>query len=368
MTLIQPHEKSLVSPYFAFYLIVSMQIGVGILGFQRYIAKSSGHDAWMTVMIAGVAIHALVWMCYSLLNNSGGDLVSIHEQLFGKWVGAVFSTLFFLYAVFLALTALRTYIEVIQVWMFPHINAWGIGFLLIFVAYYFVSGGFRIVTALSFFCVLIGTPIIFLKYFALKNSHFYNLLPLFDHSLMDYYAGTKAMTLNFLGFEMLLMYYPFIKNPASSHKWSQWGAFFTLCIYTLTALESFAYYSQGQLKHTIWATVTIWKIVEFPFIERFEYIGISMWLFVILPNIVISIWVATRIFKRVYTIKQKYSIFPIMLLLWIGCFIFKDRQFIDALNTYVSRIGYYLIFFYIPLLFIIQRIVLKVKGTKHAKI
>lgn len=46
-----------------------MQVGVGVLGFQRYIAKSAGHDAWMAVITGGILIHLLVWMSYQMLKK-----------------------------------------------------------------------------------------------------------------------------------------------------------------------------------------------------------------------------------------------------------------------------------------------------------
>ncbi|MGG1573422.1 GerAB/ArcD/ProY family transporter [Fictibacillus sp. NRS-1165] len=364
---IHPQENKQVSPYFTFYLISTMQIGVGILGFQRYIAKSAGHDAWMAVIIGGILVHLLVWMIYMMLKRSDGDIIAIHNDVFGEWIGGLISSAIMIYTVFLALTVLRTYIEVIQVWMFPHISIWGISLILSLLVYYFVSGGFRIVTAIAFFSIVIGTPLILLKYFAIKDSHIYNILPLFDHSMIDYFAGTKSMTLNYLGFEMLLFYYPFIKNGEKSHKWAQWGVFFTIIIYGITAVVSFAYYSQGQLKHTIWATLTLWKIVEFPFVERFEYIGISVWLFVILPNICIAIWCATRASRRLFAIKQKHSLIIVVILVYIGTLFFQDRQQIDELNNRVSQVGYYFIYFYIPLLFLLHMLVYKVRKRKNAE-
>lgn len=102
--------------------------------------------------------------CVDELSNaekSDGDIVAIHEDVAGKFIGGLLSTFFTVYAAFLALTVLRTYIEVIQVWMFPHINTWGISIILVVVVYYFVSGGFRIVTALAFFSLILGTPLFF---------------------------------------------------------------------------------------------------------------------------------------------------------------------------------------------------------------
>ncbi|MBG9578716.1 hypothetical protein ABE42_05645, partial [Bacillus thuringiensis] len=54
----------LVSSFFAFFLINTMQIGVGALSFQREIAQHAGHDAWIIVILTGVIGHVLIWMIY----------------------------------------------------------------------------------------------------------------------------------------------------------------------------------------------------------------------------------------------------------------------------------------------------------------
>ena len=53
--------------------------------------------------------------------------------------------------------------------------------------------------------------------------------------------------------------------------------FFSTLIYVVLAIVSFMYYSEGQLNHTIWPTLTMLKIIKVPFIQRFEYIIIFVW-------------------------------------------------------------------------------------------
>jgi len=45
-------EENQVSPSFLFFLVHSTQIGVGILGFQRYIIKGAGYEAWISIFLA----------------------------------------------------------------------------------------------------------------------------------------------------------------------------------------------------------------------------------------------------------------------------------------------------------------------------
>lgn len=52
-----------VSPYFTFLLLHSLQIGVGVLGYQRIIAQFAGYDAWISLIIAGIATHIVYFVC-----------------------------------------------------------------------------------------------------------------------------------------------------------------------------------------------------------------------------------------------------------------------------------------------------------------
>ncbi|WP_408011051.1 GerAB/ArcD/ProY family transporter [Pseudalkalibacillus sp. A8] len=357
-------ENVMVSPTLVFFLIHSMQVGVGILGFERYLAKDAGFDAWISILIGGVIMHILLWMIYQILEDSDGDLVSVHNNIFGKYLGGFFSIIFSFYYLLLTLTVVRTFVEVIQVWIFPRLNVWVFTFFFLLLAYYFAAGGFRIVTGMCLFSVILGLPILILKFYPIQYAHLENLFPVIDHTILEILSATKTTTLSFLGIELLLIYYPFIKKPKSSKKWAHHGVFFTTLIYLATALVSFVYYSQKGIEDVIWPTITLWKIVEFPFVERFEYVGIAMWVYVILPNICLALWAASRVPRRVFNFRQRWILILYFLILFIASGLLKDRQMIDMLNQWAGKIGFYILM-YIPTLFIIQKAMKKVR-KRHA--
>ena len=88
--------------------------------------------------------------------------------------------------------------------------------------------------------------------------------------------SAKQSALEFLGFETILIFYPFIEK-GKSLKDGLMQEFFSTLIYVVLAIVSFMYYSEGQLNHTIWPTLTMLKIIKVPFIQRFEYIIIFVW-------------------------------------------------------------------------------------------
>ncbi|WP_260508223.1 spore germination protein [Cytobacillus firmus] len=356
-----PKEDKKVSPYFVFYLMHAAQIGVGILGFERIIARSAGHDAWIAILTSGASIIGLIWVSYRILNKGNNDIVAIHAEIMGKWIGGFFSFLFLFYYLTYALIVLRSYVEVLQVWVFPEVSHWIFLLIIIFLSYSYVSGGFRVVTGLSYLGILYGLPLLLVKIFPLQYADYGNLLPILNASPADLFKASKEMTLNYLGFETIFMFYPFIKNAPKSEKWAYFGVLYSIFIYLLTAFVTFVYFNLEQLKSTIWATLTLWKIVDLIIVERFEYIGISIWFFIILPNICIGLWCASRGMHRLFRVSQRSALRIFCLLLFIISILLTDRQQISVLHDAYSRVGFYLIYFYLPGLLVLQFIIMKVK-------
>ncbi|MGP1907145.1 GerAB/ArcD/ProY family transporter [Metabacillus sp. JX24] len=362
-------ERYQVSPYMVFYLIHALQFGVGVLGFQRFISLDSGHDAWIAVLGSGLAVHIAVFLIYQILKDQEGNILDVQKKLFGKWIGNALNAVVIIYFTCLATNVLRTFIEVIQVWMFPDLNVWLYSFLFLVLAYYILSGGFRVVAGIAFFGVVLPSYLILTYLFTLKFANFNNLMPVFDHSITDLLKSTKNMSLTVIGFEALFMYYPFIKKPEKSIKWAHAGVAVTTLLYLIIMLFSIIYFSEEQLQKNVWATLTIWKIVEMPFVERFEYIGIANWNLVILPNVCLTLWCASRGMKQLLKVKQKYTILIVLAVSYAGINFMNSREQINTLNSFLGEVGFYVFIGYIPMLYLCTLIYRKLKkgGKKSEK-
>ncbi|TMU84600.1 spore gernimation protein GerB [Bacillus sp. BHET2] len=354
-------DRRKISPFLVFFLVHSIQVGAGVLGFQRIISMNAGYDGWIAVILAGILTHVLMVFMYIILDKADGDLVSAHTLVFGKWIGKLFSLFYVIYFSLLVVTILRTYIEVLQVWMYPELSTFIFALLFLFLVYYLVNGGVRTVTGTAFFGTILPSYLALTFIFTFKYADFRNILPVFDHSLKDILIATKNMSLTYLGYESILMIYPFIKDAKKSQKYAHWALFTTTTVYTIIALISFSFFSQKQLEKTVWATLSMWKIVEMPFVERFEYIGIANWCLVILPNVCISVWCASRTLKRITPIKHKYTLMMICILCLCTLTFISDRKQVNFLNDISGKIGFYFNFYYIPILLVLVIIIKKVK-------
>lgn len=362
--MLQPINKGFqVSSFLVLFLISSVQIGVGLLGFQPFLLEAKS-DAWMSILLAGFYIHIIIWILYKLLKNSKGDYIDIHQQAFGKWIGNIFSIGVMLYFLFSSLTVMRSYIEVIQVGVFPEITTWSMTIVFLLLVYYIVMGGFRTVTGISFFSIILPAYLLLTFLFPLKFARLENLLPIFETGIKPIFSSSFNMTLSYLGFTTLLVFNPFIENGVKSQKWAHVGTIITTFVYVFIEIISILFYTEEQLRLKSWPTKDLWKIVEMPFVERFEYIGIASWFMVIIPNIALFLWSASRIGKRVFGFKQKYILVICLVAVFIASLFFESREEIDQLNTSLGIFGKYYLFGYIPLLFMIHTIIMKVRNGK----
>ncbi len=358
------NEKFQISPFLVFFLIHKVQIGVGILGFQASLIKVAGNDSWISVLIAAIAVHIVIWIIYQLCNRSKMDIVQIHKYVFGKWLGGIFSIIWILYFFSIGLIVLFSYFEVIQVWMFPKMNVLLFTSVFLILVFYTITAGFRIVTGLCFFGIVIPFYLYFTFLFPIEYSEFRSILPIWNHKVTEIGMGSYEMVLSYLGFSTLLMYYPYIKKGPTSQKWAHMGVALTTFIYLLLTLISLAYFSEQQVAKQVWATLTLWKIVEMPFLERFEYVGITSWALIILPNMCLSFWAASRGVKQLMNVNQRKALMIFLFLVITLSYFLQGRERIELFNKWVSTFGFVADFIYVPLLLVLYLIISKIKEKK----
>lgn len=357
-------EKYQISPIFVFFLIHSAQFGAGVLGFARIIAKAAGYDGWIGVLIIGICIHILIWMMYFLLKETNGNLVDLHRQTFGKWLGNGVTLIFMAYFLIISISVIRTYVEIIQVWMFPTASTWMLTLFLCLVSYYIISSGFRVITGICVISVGGTLGYLFLSLFVLKYSHWSNLLPVFTHSFSDILKAANLSIYSMTGFEIYLMAYPFVKNPKQSHKFAQYGALFSNILYLFSTLLAFAFFSEKQLFKTIWSQLSMTQVIQLPFIERLEYIAISAYALVIVTSFILPLWAATRGTHEIFRVKQRGVLIAFILITLIVSQLLTTRH---DINTFISNSGkasFWLMYVYIPILFIIVWVKRKWKKSK----
>ncbi|WP_010630482.1 GerAB/ArcD/ProY family transporter [Sporolactobacillus vineae] len=367
MALNKINETHQLGPMSSFFLIQVTQIGIGFFSFQQPLSRFSAQDAWVACLIGGLSSLGVMWLILRLLENEHkygrADLFSIHTRIFGKWIGGVLNLATIIFFMLYAAIYLRSYIEILQVWIFPQLSILVFTALFCLLIAYIVLGGMRTIGGIFLLSFVYMIPLYAETVFAVPGAHFSNLLPLFDH-------GPKSLLLSvfysihiYLGSEMILFYYPFIKHPEQAKKWCYFALLDTLFIYLMIMILGTAYFSQGEMKLTIWPTVTFWKSITFPLFEHVDMINIVYMIWILLPSMALSAWIVSRGIKLTFpVIRQKYALIFVLAVFIVVAEIVYNGELVATANALFSKLGFCFNYIYIPLLLLCQWIVKKVKG------
>lgn len=351
---VSPPKSQMVQAWLLSALMFSVQNGVGIAGFQRIIFMESRQDAWISIIISALGIHLLIFMMFSILKHyDSADLYGINADIFGKYIGKLLNMTFVLYHLLAFSVILVDYILIVKTWIFPEMPEWLLGALLLFLTYYGVTGGVRVLFGAGFLVVFLTTWMIFMLFQPLGYADWRMLSPIMSATPMELLRGAYRMTLTMLGYELVMFVYPYLKDKKNAHKFAHLGLFFTTVLVVVLMIVAIVYFSPKQLEKTIWATLTMLKIVRVPNLERFEFIGISLWMVIILPNLLFYMWAAFTGLKRMFSIKDKWSIIGTSVFVMSLVFTLNTVDKTILFTDYFSRFAFVLTVIFIVILYVL---------------
>ena len=347
-----------------FFIIVGIQISVGILGAPRYIFEKAHQDAWVSVLIAFVYMLIVLWTMFLILSQyENADIFGIQVDIFGKWFGKLLGTIYIVLFAAELLSVLLTYIEVVQVFLFPTIPSFVMGLLLLILVVYSVIGGIRVVVGVVYLFVLLSPWIFVLLYDPVTRMEIAHFQPMFEATITDLLKGARTTAYTFLGLEILFVIYPFIDNKKDAKLPTYLGVSASAFLVLITTIISIGYYSPNDFDLMNWPVLSLFKSASFSFMERFDFIVIAEWMMVTIPTMILLMWAITHGTKRLYAIPQKTTLYVVaFLMLAIASVINKDYK-IEKIADVISQVGFWIVFVY-PLV-LLPIVLIKKKRQRH---
>lgn len=348
---LQPKEGLLVNAFLVMFFIHASQTGVGIVGLPRIVYLAAKHDAWISVFLGGILSGVVLAMMVLMLKKyDSADLYGIQVDIFGKWLGNAMNIFYMIYMSLSFFVIHMNYIEIVQVWIFPDLPTWQLSLALTLLTIYAVNGGIRIIVGVAFISVLGTVWMIFILIVPMQYADPKNLLPLLNTDLKHILNGVHKTSFSLMGFELLMFLYPYVKDKKKVFLYSQIGNLYTTILFTSITMVCITFFAENGLARTIWPVLSMFKIVRLPNLERFEFIAVSFWMLVILPNMCSYLWAASKGFSRIINWKQKKGIWIIGILVWGGSFFIKARYQMNSLTDFIAKLGFFAAFCYPVLL------------------
>ncbi|WP_281976104.1 GerAB/ArcD/ProY family transporter [Halobacillus litoralis] len=354
-----------VQAFYLFFIIHTSQIGAGLMGVPRILVLEAGSDAWISVLIAGIYLHIMIFLMLSILRAyDNSDILGVQGDLFGKWIGKILGLMYVLYIFLLVLTVMKNYIEVVQVFIFPEMPIWLMSLFLLSLMVYSIIGGFRVVVGTAFIFFFLTIWLALTIYKPMTYMDWEHFLPVMHHSSpTDLFMGAKQVAYSVLGLEILLFVYPFIEDKKKISLPAHAGVLFTTFLILLVTVVSIGYFSPDQLKATVWATLSLFKIISFSIVERFDFIAVALWMMVIIPNLVLFGWMIVHSMKRLFNTPKKPTLYALAFLLFIASITIEKRVGVNQLTSITSEVGFWIVFVYPWFIYII--VMVKKKWLKR---
>ncbi|ASF38626.1 spore gernimation protein [Halobacillus halophilus] len=341
-----------VEAFYLFFIVHTLQIGAGLMGVPRVIFTESGADSWIAILLAGIYLHFVAWIMILILRKyDNADIIGIQCDVFGRWLGRTLGIVYVIYLFFILLTVIKNYIEVVQVFIFPEIPLWLMSGFLLSLMIYAVIGGFRVVVGTSFIFFLLTIWMVLTLAQPISYMDWDHFTPILHTGAYDLLKGAYKTAYSVLGLEILFFVYPYIKNKQNIALPVHAGLALTTFLILLVTVVSIGYFSPEQLKETVWATLSLFKIISYPIVERFDFIAIALWMMVIIPNIVLFCWALIQSLKRLFQLPEKPSLYGVALLLFGASILVEYRVHIDQLTDWTSTLGFWLVFVYPVILY-----------------
>ncbi|MGO0062266.1 GerAB/ArcD/ProY family transporter [Brevibacillus fluminis] len=295
--------------YHVIFLVQNIMAGEGILALP-HLMSGVGYNEWWVPFVLGIiaqlTLFPMYWLC---IRYPQKNLFEMSEILLGKVLGKAINLIFILYALTTISSICQSYIRLVQsvtlteeTIVFPLL-------CLLAIMVYITNGGIK---SIARFCMLAFFftvwMVVYLKWGFTKGelSHIFPLVTTTFPNLLDAVDNSYSAM---LGYELILVYFPYIVNQKKALKHASLGLWISVGIYFLVTFVSVIYFSEWQLKQLIYPVLNLYKAVELSFVERIENFGISLWVFLILSTAAAYLWMAKKGVDSVVTKKRTWHLY-----------------------------------------------------------
>lgn len=271
------------------YTITTMQAAVLVVSIiladitmERVVSEEAKTpDVWLSVLVGGIFSLLAGWTCAALSRRfPGKTFFGYNREIVGKPIGYLLSVAFIGYNLMLAAYAVRMHAEFTRYFLLDRTPIEVMIAVCLGVGTYIVAGGIKPVTKLAeFFTPLTLVSFLTIWLLGIKVMHTERLLPVLGEGLAPVWKGAVPTMLGFIGYESMLVFTAFMKEPRKAVKAVAIGVVVPIVFYMANAVMTIGYLGVDEVTTLTWPSMELVKGISFPggFFENFEVLMIGVW-------------------------------------------------------------------------------------------
>ncbi|MCU4863919.1 spore germination protein [Bacillus cereus] len=290
------------------FIVHGAQVGTGILFLPRTLAEKNGTDGWLVLpfcfvfsTLAGIAWVQVVKR-YQIYFTKESNCKMIEYSK--KFLVIVYICYFSFYAWVILLNGMLY----IKGNLLPKTPDYLLILLFLIPTYLVVTENVYVLGRYCEIVFYLTIWIVLLFLIPLKEGNLLNMLPIFKNGISGILNAFPQVIFPFTGFEMVVCMYPYLKRKQAATKGIIIANSITLIFYTFMTISCYIFFSPDEITSYNQPVLSILKIIEVSFLERFDLIIITLYLFVVFtawtPYIYASLLCINNLTKkkRIYTL------------------------------------------------------------------
>jgi len=325
------------------FLIHGAQVGIGVLSLPRLLAESAGTDGWISILFGWILSTGASLMIVQVMKRyPNATLIELLILYFGKWIGKAAALLIALYFSLFTTVVILMAIAITKTWILPQTAHYVVMMLLLFPGYIILRHGIRVVgrySELVFFMTL-WMPMILI--FSLQDAHWLHLLPVIKEGWSPILQTVQSTVFSFLGFEIAFFLYPFVKHKQAASIGIVVANTLSMLFFLHVTIVAFVFFAPNEIFQYKWPTLSLLKVIEFRFLERFDIVFLISYLFIIsttwMPLMFFVVFTTAQLMGKQDHSRHLYVF--LSLLIVVSFFYIPSLNQIVKLEQLNSRLGF----------------------------
>lgn len=220
--------------------------GTGVLSLPERLSSLGYSQALMPILfgiIASISIWPMIWICSKYHSK---NLFEINEEILGKHLGKCINAFIVIQLILLATAKVSNYVQLIQSTALQEQTTSIPLILVLLLVLYIVNGGIKNVARFCIMAFFITIPMVYFLKWSINKGDISHVFPVFNHSWNDFFVAFDQGFNTVLGYEVILIFFPYIINKQKAFKHALIGIWISVSLFFLTTLVSVMYFLNGS--------------------------------------------------------------------------------------------------------------------------
>ncbi|MGM0836465.1 MAG: GerAB/ArcD/ProY family transporter [Bacillota bacterium] len=356
-----------ISKFQLFFFLLQSQLGIGLLSLPSVVQSSAKGDGWISSLLAGVFVQSILIIYWLLLKRFPNETYTeITKKVMGRFLGKFCNAVIYLYFILTGSLALVLFIKLINLWLLPLTPSWILSLLIMVACIYLTICDLRIIArffVLASFLILLLVFLSFLTFSLPKDFTF--ILPIGNSGVKNILQGSDKSLISMLGFEGLLLIFPFILNKGR-------GVLKTISVANISITILYTYFiflclisfNPNQLTQIKEPSIYLFRALSFTMIDRVDLIFLSIWIVPMTTSVIAYLFLAAKSISK----KKSYKKTVILSgsIIWFFSLIPLNDKKMDLFSQYVSYLSYFIVIGLPVILLCLSVIFNKKEGSETA--